>query len=373
MKPRTPGFWLIVATVGLLALLPMKAVAEKTPYTIYKAQAEKGEKDSQRLLGGCYANGEGVLKDEVEAAKWYRKAAEQGDGRAQDLLGACYENGRGVAKDAIEAAKWYRKAADSRKEYDLFIRGRIAESRERSKGDARAQYNLGVYLFNDPNGFMDKVEAIKLFKQSAENGFVMAHYVLGKLYHLGESVAKDEVEAYAYFSLASASVEEAKDNLLIIEKEMSPEVRMRGKQRYEALKKVIEANEAIIAAKKAADAKRAVAEKIAYTQFTLGHYYGAGDNVAKDEVEAYAYFTLAGVWLENAKKMQARMETYLSSQQITAGKERSLELQQESETKLAAKLAEQISQQKAALKKRALEFHKLSDAKKAADAKNAGK
>jgi hypothetical protein len=365
MKPRTPGFWLIVATIGLLAMLPMKAEAEKTPYTIYKAQAERGEKDSQRLLGGCYANGEGVLKDEVEAAKWYRKSAEQGDGRAQDLLGACYENGRGVAKDAIEAAKWYRKAADSRKEYDLFIRGRIAESRERSKGDARAQYNLGVYLFNDPNGFMDKVEAIKLFKQSAENGFVMAHYVLGKLYHLGESVARDEVEAYAYFSLASASVEEAKDNLLIIEKEMSPEVRMRGKQRHEALKKVIEANEAIIAAKKAADAKRAVAEVHAKAQLLLGYNYIAGEGVAKDEVEAYAYFSLAGAWLENAKRMQTKMETYLSSQQITAGKERALELQKESEAKIAAKIAEQTSQQITNRKKRTLELQKEIDDKNA--------
>ena len=30
MKPRTPGFWLIVATVGLLALLPLSAAAGMT-------------------------------------------------------------------------------------------------------------------------------------------------------------------------------------------------------------------------------------------------------------------------------------------------------------------------------------------------------
>ena len=31
MKLRTPGFWLIVATVGLLALVPMQALAGMTP------------------------------------------------------------------------------------------------------------------------------------------------------------------------------------------------------------------------------------------------------------------------------------------------------------------------------------------------------
>ena len=31
----------------------------------------------RHYLGDCYANGRGVAKDEVEAAKWFRKAAEQ--------------------------------------------------------------------------------------------------------------------------------------------------------------------------------------------------------------------------------------------------------------------------------------------------------
>ena len=32
---------------------------------------------------GRYDNGEGVAKDDAEAAKWYRRAAEQGDARHQ--------------------------------------------------------------------------------------------------------------------------------------------------------------------------------------------------------------------------------------------------------------------------------------------------
>ncbi|MEG1788763.1 MAG: tetratricopeptide repeat protein, partial [Kiritimatiellia bacterium] len=60
----------------------------------------------------CYANGEGVARDEAEAVKWYRMAAAQGYAAAQYNLGVCYAKGEGVARDTVEAVKWYRKAAE---------------------------------------------------------------------------------------------------------------------------------------------------------------------------------------------------------------------------------------------------------------------
>ncbi len=45
---------------------------------------------AQYNLGICYANGQGVTKDEAEAVKWYRKAAEQNHAMAQYNLGVCY-------------------------------------------------------------------------------------------------------------------------------------------------------------------------------------------------------------------------------------------------------------------------------------------
>ena len=41
------------------------------------------------------------------------KAAEQGDAKAQGTLGWCYHRGFGVVKDAIEAYKWYLLAEAS--------------------------------------------------------------------------------------------------------------------------------------------------------------------------------------------------------------------------------------------------------------------
>ncbi len=57
-----------------------------------------------------YLNGDGIPKNEAEAAKWYRKAAEHGDATAQHILGIMYEDGIGVSKDDKMAIKWYDAA-----------------------------------------------------------------------------------------------------------------------------------------------------------------------------------------------------------------------------------------------------------------------
>ena len=49
--------------------------------------AESGRADAQGMLGLRYLNGSNVIKDYVEAAKWFCKAADQGNALAQaDLL-----------------------------------------------------------------------------------------------------------------------------------------------------------------------------------------------------------------------------------------------------------------------------------------------
>jgi uncharacterized protein len=62
-------------------------------------------------LGVCYANGEGVLKDQKEAVTWYHKAAEQGHSNAQVMLGSCYLKGDGVQESQANAMVWFRKSA----------------------------------------------------------------------------------------------------------------------------------------------------------------------------------------------------------------------------------------------------------------------
>ena len=113
-----------------------------------------------------YANGQGVQKDDTEAARWYRMAAEQGDAGAQFDLGVNYANGKGVQKDDAEAARWYRLAAE--------------------QGEARAQLNLGV------------------------------------MYYFGRGVRKETVSAHMWFTIAGANGnEDARNNREALERDMS--------------------------------------------------------------------------------------------------------------------------------------------------------
>jgi TPR repeat protein len=180
--------WLIAVLFGLMALSPAQAgmtPGEVTTFLTYKAMAEKGSVVGQVFLGTCYARGEGVAKDFVQAVFWHRKSAEQGNAFAQFYLGNYYDNGEGVAKDSVQAVFWYRKSAE--------------------QGNAHGQLNLGY------------------------------------CYAKGQGLAKDEIEAYAYWNLAGITLEDARINLAILEKKMSSDARLLGQQRTKQLQKEIEA------------------------------------------------------------------------------------------------------------------------------------
>jgi TPR repeat protein len=86
-------FLILIATAFRLSAQPGEADRKRFEDT--KAKAEKGDAFAQWSLGNAYLKGEGVAKDDVEAAKWYRKAAEQNDAVGQYNLGVCYHEGRG--------------------------------------------------------------------------------------------------------------------------------------------------------------------------------------------------------------------------------------------------------------------------------------
>ena len=58
--------------------------------------AVAGQRAAQYVLGSAYLNGEGVERDEAEAAKWFRKAAMQGCRRSQAALGVMFLRGGGM-------------------------------------------------------------------------------------------------------------------------------------------------------------------------------------------------------------------------------------------------------------------------------------
>ena len=76
-------------------------------------------------------------------------------------MGICYAEGRGVPQSYVEAVKWYRNSAD--------------------QGDADAQYNLGVCYEKGRGVTQSYDEAVKWFRKAAEQGYSRAKDSLTRL------------------------------------------------------------------------------------------------------------------------------------------------------------------------------------------------
>jgi len=100
----------------------------------FRKAAEQEDGKAQYCLGMMYEEGKGVKQNTTEAVLWYRKAVQQGEedalnnltemcnrgnAVAQYYLALMNEEGEGIEKDDAQAAKWYRKAAEQGNENAL--------------------------------------------------------------------------------------------------------------------------------------------------------------------------------------------------------------------------------------------------------------
>jgi hypothetical protein len=84
----------------------------------------------------------------------------------------------------------------------------------------------------------DFVQAAKWYRKASEQGYVLAQYYLGDCYANGDGVAKDLIEAYAYWN--QGTVEYSRRKLAALEKQMTPEQIAAGKKRTKELKRELE-------------------------------------------------------------------------------------------------------------------------------------
>ena len=205
------------------------SVATAKEIKVLQAKAEKGYADAQFSLGSMYAIGIGVEIDSTEAFKWYQKAAKQGhtqaqnslemiaqteelkaqaekgDATAQNKVAIRYRLGfPGVIQDDAEAEKWFRKSAD--------------------QGNAEGQDGLGFCYRYGLGVTKDDVEAVKWYRKAAEQGYDVAQYNLGYMYYDGEGAPKDYVQSYKWQLLATShGNESAKKLVSFLEKNMTLE------------------------------------------------------------------------------------------------------------------------------------------------------
>lgn len=149
----------------------------------YEEKAKQGDPWAQYNLGEMYYSGQGVEKNLVEAAEWFRKAAEQGHAEAQNRMGEFYYNGWGIKKDYKEAVKWYQLAA--------------------THESTKAQTALGNMYYNGTGVVKSYFNAVWWYSQAAERGNVWAQYYLGNMYRNGLGVERNLKKARELYQQAS--------------------------------------------------------------------------------------------------------------------------------------------------------------------------
>jgi hypothetical protein len=135
---------------------------------------------------------------------------ERGDAQAQYKLGLAYENGQGVAMDEVEAIAWYRKAvAQGNKDARCALMRRIIADQNANQtgittGNPQDQVSVGrAYQSGNDGVPKDDVEAVRWYRKAAEQGYAEAQWELGNMYDNGQGVEQDEAEARRWWSKAA--------------------------------------------------------------------------------------------------------------------------------------------------------------------------
>ena len=140
-------------------------------------------------------NGPGASLQETAAT--LKALALRGDASAQYELGVRYSEGRGLARDTKAAAEWFEAAAN--------------------QGLAPAQYRLGSYYEKGIGVERDYAKARSYYQQAAENGNARAMHNLAVLFAEGNDGKPDYAAASDWFrKAADFGVRDSQYNLAIL-------------------------------------------------------------------------------------------------------------------------------------------------------------
>ncbi len=255
-----------------------------------RTAAEQGDASEQKNLGLLYYKGQCVPKNYVEAAKWFAKSAGQGFAAGQYDLSMLYKNGLGVPKNDVAAYLWCSMAAaqddlaakkDMKTIESTLTHDQIAEAQKNAaewkraeKGNARAQFHIGMLYTKGILVPQDDVGAVTWYRKGAVQGDGMAQNALGLAYYRGKGVSHDCTEALQWFHKAvDQNQPNAQTNL--------------GWMYYKGLCVTQDFSEALRWTHKAAD--RGFAE----AQTNLGDLYETGEGVPQNNQEAVKWYRLA--------------------------------------------------------------------------------
>jgi tetratricopeptide (TPR) repeat protein len=128
---------------------------------------------------------DGDKPNEVLAVKHFREGADYfKNAESQHALGKCYHDGRGVSQNYPEAVKYFREAAEQH--------------------HIHAQHELGRCFELGTGIDRDFVEAAKWYRSAAKQGDADSQFRLGMMYRDGKGLEKDEAVALDWCRKAAA-------------------------------------------------------------------------------------------------------------------------------------------------------------------------
>ena len=124
--------------------------------------ADEGDEAAQLFLGEAFVNAGKTEAEKAKGVEWIRKAAEHEDYTpAHYKLGMCYAEGNGVERDDAEAFKWFEKGA--------------------AEGQFVSQYQLALCYIDGRGTEQNKEAGIEILRKLAEDGFEDAKAKLAEL------------------------------------------------------------------------------------------------------------------------------------------------------------------------------------------------
>ena len=180
---------------------------------MFRMSAEQGVLEAQRILGCCYHWGEGVVKDDAEAAKWFHLASEQGDKLSEAFLNVLGGNPsmllNSVSLDSSIASY------DGSMGYSFLIHARMDKEFEKwyrelaEQGNPQAQTKLATWYYNGTFASFglkrNETEAVKWYLEASKQIELddEAAYHLGFCYYHGRGVEKDTDEGVKWLTIAA--------------------------------------------------------------------------------------------------------------------------------------------------------------------------
>lgn len=210
-----------------------------TAIKLWRPLAEQGDARSQMVIGIMFEDGDGLVQDYVRAHMWLNLAGANGNEearRSRDRIASQLTQSQIAAAQKLAREGWEKFGGDTARDVAETLRGRRQAA---ARGDAGAQFSLGVTYDKGEGAVQDYDEAFKWYREGAAQGHPGAQSNLGGMYSGGKGVLQDHAEAAIWFH-------------------------------------------------------KAAAQDDAYAQFNLGILYETGQGLARDKVWAHMWLNLAG-------------------------------------------------------------------------------